>query len=414
MLTIGDTLTADVHALAYGGDGVARCDGRVLFIPESAPGDHLRVRVTQVKKRYARAVCLDLITPSPQRIPPCCRIIDPDSGERVRVPGCCYDHLAYPAEVAAKQQQLEGLLRHLPGSDSLRYEAPFHAPLPLHYRNKITLHAERRSDGSHVGYRREASHRVLPLTACPLACEAINALLAELLVQDDGFRDLRDGDAVVLRHTPQDGACWWRSGHIAPDAPPLTEASPAGPLQVARDAFYQVNPPVADALVRTVQAWFQSDRTAPELLDLYCGVGVFGFALMQAGGTRLTGVEAGRSAIRDAQHNAHALGLSAEFRCAALGREAIDLAALTRTPEQTTVMIDPPRDGMTPELAEALTAYGARRIYYVSCDPATLARDLAVLLRGGYRIVRAQLFDMFPRTAHFESLVELIRSETQG
>ena len=115
MLTVGDTLTADVHALAYGGDGVARCDGRVLFIPESAPGDRLRVRVTQVKKRYARAIGLDLITPSPQRLAPCCRIIDPDSGELARVPGCCYDHLAYPAEVAAKQQQLEGLLRHLPG-----------------------------------------------------------------------------------------------------------------------------------------------------------------------------------------------------------------------------------------------------------------------------------------------------------
>ncbi len=409
MLTLGDTLTADVHTLAYGGDGVARCDGRVLFIPESAPGDRLRVRVTQVKKRYARAVCLDLITPSPQRIAPCCRVIDPDSGEPARVPGCCYDHLAYPAEVAAKQQQLEGLLRHLPGADSLRYEAPFHAPLPLHYRNKITLHAERRPDGSGVGYRREASHRVLPLTACPLACEAINALLAELPVQE-GFRDLRDGEAVVLRHTPHDGACWWRSGHVAPDAPPLTEASPAGPLQVARDAFYQVNPPVADALVRTVQTWFQSAQAAPEILDLYCGVGVFGFALLQAGGTRLTGIESGRSAIRDAQHNARALGVNADFRCASLGRQAVDLAALIRTPSQTTVLIDPPRDGMAPGLAGALARCRARRIYYVSCDPATLARDLAVLQPGGYRIARVKLFDMFPRTAHFESLVELTRS----
>jgi len=413
MLTVGDTLTADVHALAYGGDGVARCDGRVLFIPESAPGDRLRVRVTQVKKRYARAIGLDLITPSPQRLAPCCRIIDPDSGELARVPGCCYDHLAYPAEVAAKQQQLEGLLRHLPGVCGLRYEAPFHAPLTLHYRNKITLHAERRPDGMRVGYRREASRRVLPLTACPLACEAINVLLAKLHAQD-GFRDLHDGDAVVLRHTPHDGACWWRSGHIAPDAPPLTEASPAGPLQVARDAFFQVNPPVADALVRTVQTWFQSDRAAPEVVDLYCGVGVFGLAFLQAGGTRLTGIESGRNAVRDAQRNARALGLKAEFRCAALGREAVNLAAFIRAPEQTTVLIDPPRDGMVPGLAGALATCQARRIFYISCDPATLARDFAVLLQGGYRIARVQLFDMFPRTAHFESLVELIRSETQG
>jgi len=413
MLTVGDTLTVDVHSLAYGGDGVARHDGRVLFIPESAPDDRLRVRVTQVKKRYARATIQELITPSSQRIEPCCRVIDPDTGTPVRVPGCCYDHLAYPAEVAAKQQQLEGLLRHLSGADSLHYEAPFQAPQPLHYRNKITLHAERRPDGVRIGYRREASHRVLPLTACPLACEAINTLLAELTAQD-GFRGLRDGDAVVLRHTAHDGACWWRAGYVPPDAPPLTEASPAGPLQVARDAFYQVNPPVSDALVRTVQTWFRSDLAAPEILDLYCGVGVFGFALMQSGGTSLTGIESGRQAVRDAQHNAHALGLKADFLCVALGHGAIDLASFMRTPSQTTLLIDPPRDGLAPGMANKLAACHARRIFYVSCDPATLARDLAVFLQGGYRITRVKLFDMFPRTARFESLVELNDSETQG
>ena len=409
MLKVGDTFIADVATLAYGGDGIARYDGRVIFIPESAPGDRLCVRVTQVKKRYARAVCIEPLELSALRISPCCRVTDPDNGTPTRVPGCCYDHLDYPAEVAAKQQQLEGLLRKLPGADALRYEAPFHAPQPLHYRNKITLHAERHPDGMRVGYRREASHHVLPLPACPLACEAINALLGELAAQD-GFRDLRDGDAVVLRHTEHDGACWWRVGHVAPDAPPLTERSPVGPLQVARDAFYQVNPPVADALARTMQTWFQSDRAAPEIVDLYCGVGVFGFALMQVGGTRLTGVESGRTAVRDAQHNARVLGLQAEFRCVALGHETVDLDTLIRTPSQTTVLIDPPRSGMAPGLADALAACAPRRIFYVACDPATLARDLAVLLHGGYRIARAQLFDMFPRTAHFETMVELIRS----
>jgi tRNA/tmRNA/rRNA uracil-C5-methylase (TrmA/RlmC/RlmD family) len=171
-----------------------------------------------------------------------------------------------------------------------------------------------------------------------------------------------------------------------------------------------VNPAVSDALVRTVQAWFAGSPDAPDLLDLYCGVGVFGLACLKAGGARLTGIESGHAAVAAARHNAQSLGLPADFHCAALGQGRLNLRDWIRDPARTTCIVDPPRSGLAPDIAAALAASGLARLFYVSCDPATLTRDLAILLRGGYRIARVRLFDMFPRTAHFETLVELTPS----
>jgi 23S rRNA (uracil1939-C5)-methyltransferase len=418
----GDILTAPVETLAYGGDGLARVGGRVVFIPETAPGDTVRFRVAEVKKNFARAVALELLEASPARAEPCCRVPDPDTGVPARVPGCVYDHLDYAAEVAAKQRQLEGFIRRLPGCADTPFDAPFASPAPLHYRNKITLHLQQ----GRLGYRQEPSHRVLDLPACPLACGEINALLSRLR-EPDALRALPDDADVVLRHTPHDGAVWFPavsrlpsavSGNFLPVAScslpvpcyllHLTFDSLAGPLLVPRDGFYQVNPSVGEALAHAVQTWFAGLPGTPELLDLYCGVGVFGLACLRAGGARLTGVESGRAAVAAARRNAEALGLRAEFRCAALGREGFDPRGLLREPARAACIVDPPREGLAPAVAAALAASGIRRLLYVSCDPATLARDLAVLLRGGYRVERVRLFDMFPRTAHFETMAELL------
>lgn len=400
-MTPGDTLTCTVETLAYGGDGLARVEGRVLFIPQTAPGETVTARVTQVKKNFARATLLNVVTPSPDRIEPCCRI-----------PGCVYDHLAYPAEVQAKQRQLEGFLRRLPHAPQTALLPPLASPSPLHYRNKIVLHLQRDTHGAspRLGYRQEPSHHVLDLPACPLACDAINLALRDLRAAS--LPGWPDGTRVTFRHTAHDGALWWADapgGHLPSTL--LTEASPAGPLRVPPDGFYQVNPAVGDALVRTVAAWFTEDPAATEILDLYCGVGVFGLACLSAGGTRLTGVESGHAAVETARHNAQALGLPAIFLCRELGRAPLPLADLMPSPAATTVIIDPPRDGLPPQLARDLAACRAARLFYVSCDPATLARDLAILLGGGhYLLGRVRLFDMFPRTAHFETAVELTRA----
>jgi tRNA/tmRNA/rRNA uracil-C5-methylase (TrmA/RlmC/RlmD family) len=253
---------------------------------------------------------------------------------------------------------------------------------------------------------------VLDIRACPFACEPINSALAGLRASSR-FSDLPHEARVTFRHTAHDGALWWTddrsSGADVPEH--LTEASPVGPLLVPYDGFYQVNPAASDRLVRTVAEVFAATPDAPEILDLYCGVGVFGFACLAAGGSRLTGIESGRSAVAAARLNAAALGLTAAFYCHALGQEHVALDRFTPAPRRTTALLDPPRDGLAPGLCQSLAASGIARILYVSCDPATLARDLAILLAGGrYRLLRARLFDLFPRTAHFETLVELART----
>jgi 23S rRNA (uracil1939-C5)-methyltransferase len=407
-MRIGEHITCTIETLAYGGDGLARVEGLVVFIPGVVTGETLRARVTALKKKYARAELVELLSPSPFRSAPNCRVPDRESGALCQVPGCVYDHLAYDFELQAKQHQLESFLRRLPRGEGFEFAPPFASPAPLHYRNKIVLHTQRHANGLRLGYRREPSHAVLDIEACPLACGPINDALARLR-SSDAFRALPDDADVTLRHTAHDGALAWVNNEAPPAPCPesLVEASAAGPLRVPRNGFFQVNPAVADALVRTAAEWFANGPEAPDILDLYCGVGVFGFACMRAGGASLTGIESGREAVAAARANAAALGLPAQFHCRALGQEAGTLQGHMPAPQRTTAIVDPPRDGLPPDIARTLAGSGLRRILYVSCDPATLARDLTLLLQGGYRLTRARLFDMFPRTAHFESLVDL-------
>ena len=396
-MIVGDTHTCTIETLAYGGDGIARIDGRVVFVPETAPGETVSIDITQVKKTFARGRVLEVLTPSPDRINPCCRV-----GDGARVPGCVYDHISYTAELAAKQNQLEGFFRRIP-HDADAFQPPVASPAPLHYRNKITLHAA----GAYLGYRQEPEHRVLDIPACPLADPAINDALRHFRETDGTEHWLDDGDDLVLRVTPHDGAVWWtRQGVCSPDCPDLlTEQSPAGALKVPRDGFYQVNPAVGDALVRFVADAFTAGT---DILDLYCGVGVFGLACMKQGGRKLIGIESGSAAVSAARQNAKTLGIDARFMVHMLGREPLRLNDWMKAPSETTIIVDPPREGMDKSTVQALAASGAARIFYVSCDPATLARDLTILLADGkYRIRRIRLFDMFPRTAHFETIVEM-------
>ncbi|MBP5320006.1 MAG: class I SAM-dependent RNA methyltransferase [Kiritimatiellae bacterium] len=399
-------ITCTIEKCVYGGDGLARVDGQVVFIPGTLPGETVEAQVVQAKRSFLRAKVLRVLAPSPDRIPPCCRLADGSP-----VPGCVYDHVAYPAECRIKQGQLEEMLRRLPAGEGCRFEPPAAAESPLHYRNKITLHAAREQGRSLpiLGYQREQSHRVVDLPACPLASEAINRALAEFRTSES-FRRITPRDTIVFRSTAADGAGWWSQtirGRTLPDT--LTEMTPMGPLKVPYDGFFQVNPVMAGHLVNTLTAWFGKEAEAyPEIVDTYCGVGGLGLACMRRGGTRLFGVESGRRAVEAARANAADWGVPATFRCVILGRESFALSACVGETAKTTLLADPPRGGLPPEIAAAFRDSRIPRIFYISCDPATLARDLRILSER-YRIVRARLVDLFPRTARFETVVELKR-----
>ena len=420
-----------IDSVAYRGPGVARHEGMVVFVAGVAPGERVRVRIVKLRRNYAEAQLLAVQESSPDRIPPCCRL--PNGA---RVPGCVYDHLAYPAEVALKQRQAEEFLRRLPGGDALAFAPPFPSPLDRHYRNKIVLHSQRtpRDKLPRLGYFGDDNRTVIDIPACPLARAEINTALADFRRSGD-FRRLRDAEAVTFRWTPADGVVWWRGEN--PQHSHLTEAAPFGAVRVPADGFYQVNPEVAAELVRQVAMWFQEEEpemaetggansaspvsSVPgrargarhsssdrDLLDLYCGVGVFAIACAKAGARRVEGIESGRAAIAAATENARAHDVQAAFHCRTMLAAAQDgFGGFVMT--RATMLVDPPRQGLEPEVARALAQARPPRLCYVSCDPATLARDLKILLPAGYAPRHTRVFDMFPRTAHFETAVWLVR-----
>lgn len=402
MPSIGELLDLTIESIAYGGRGLARSDGLVVFVAGVLPGERVRVRVERLRRNYAEAQLLAVQESSPDRIPGCCRL---PTG--ARTPGCVYDHLAYPAEVTLKQRQAEEFLRRLPGCATLVCAPPCPSPLDRHYRNKIVLHAARapRDKLPRLGYIGDDNRTVVDIPACPLARAEINTALAAFRSSED-FRRLRDQESVTFRWTAADGVILWR-GASAPPRPHVTEASPIGPLQVPTDGFYQVNPEVAAELVRQVVAWFAGNVTAASpLLDLYCGAGVFAIACAKAGAGHVEGIEGNRASVAAATENARAHGVSATFHCRPMTGAAHDnFGGMDMS--RATVIVDPPRQGLEPEVTQALARARPLRIGYVSCDPATLARDLKILLPAGYQLCAARVFDMFPRTAHFELAVWL-------
>ena len=402
-MCVGGEFELEITDVAYRGSGIARQDGIVVFVPGTLPGEVATVRITGSGKRYFTGEVVEILRPSPDRIAPCCRLAD-----GTRVPGCVYDHAAYDAEVSLKDAQLRNFLRNLVRDNGGVFLPPVPSPAPLHYRNKAVCHVQKGTDGAlRAGYLGDDNRTVVDIPSCPLADEAINAAWTQLRAEGK----LRDGDSVTFRHTRADGVVSW-IGRPSDKARWLTEESAVGPVLVPPDGFFQVNPGVADALVTEVRAWIAEaarEMRTRHLLDLYCGVGVFGLTATKDGIAEVVGVESGRNAVAAARRNARNLGVTrATFHCetaAEAARKGFHCADLSRT----VAVVDPPRSGMERSTAEALAKAGPPAIVYVSCDPATLTRDLGIFAAQGYAVCRARVFDMFPRTLHFESAVLLGR-----
>ncbi len=394
---MNDTLDVTITDVAYRGAGVARVDRWVVFVPGALPGEQVRIRVTRRKKQYGEAVIEKILVPSPQRVPPAC----PLAGT---CPGCSYQSAAYAEEVRLKQAQLAQLLQRGAKISPDILLPPLASPQFLHYRNKIVLHGD---DHGRLGYFATDNTSILDVPACPLAHPSINARLTELRADPAFMNTLRARQSLTLRHTETDGALHWL-GRPDPKAPWLRESSRLGLLHVPRGSFFQVNPGAANLLLDTAQAWLREQQPRA-VVDLYCGVGVFALAAAQAGVPAAFGIDSDPAAIEAATRNAQELNLpAATFSCGAAQDDV--RAALARFPADTTLLIvDPPRMGLTRELIADVARARPAAMLYISCAADTLARDLALLTAAGYKAQRAQLVDMFPRTAYFETLVLLTR-----
>lgn len=403
------TPVLSIESLAFGGDGVARLDGEVVFVPGVMAGERVRVEVVDRRRSYCRARLLEVCDAVPGRVDPVCPFaIRPwprPYASSPFCPGCAYQHLAYDAECETKLRQLRDFLTPV-GAAALpiRLEA---APQPLGYRNKGVLHAAVDAGEYRLGYVQEDNRTVLDIQGCPLLSADLNACLAGLRARPGFLRGFRDQARLTLRWTEKNGAVWWRGSAKSSD-PWLHETTFLGDLLVPRNAFFQVNPPVAGRLMEWVRDRIRA-TPCETVFDLYCGVGLFGL-IAAAEGRVVYGVESHGQAIEAARINAARLGCDPArvvWQTGEVARVWPDLAQTVR-PEACLGIIDPPRTGLDPEICRLLVAQPLAALLYISCGPDTLARDLKRLMDGGYALRSVALFDMFPRTPHFETAVELV------
>ncbi|MEI8122322.1 MAG: TRAM domain-containing protein, partial [bacterium] len=394
--------------LPYGGRGVGRLEGKVCFVPGVLPGETVKVRIEKDRADFFDADPLEIITPSPHRITPTCPFARTISNLKSEIlnplcPGCSYQHVSYEEEVRIKNGQLRVLLaRHAGAGDDVLLP-PIPAPTPLGYRNKMALHAQVDGKEVRVGYYMADNTTVLDIPACPLAMSPLNAALDERRRDPSFFRTLKDGMTITFRWTEKDGAVWWRNRAAEKDIW-LVESSVLGSLAVPRNSFYQMNPVMADRLVTATQSRL-AESPSHTVIDLYCGVGVFALAAAMLGTPQVIGIDLDGPGIKAAEFNTRKRELTNTQWKAATAEEGILGLGLKR-PEETTLIVDPPRSGLGRKLVQEILAHRPRRILYISCAPDTMVRDAAWLKEGGYGIRSSQLFDLFPRTIHFESLTE--------
>jgi len=411
------TSTVYIAKNVYGGDGLGRLgDGRVVFVAGAWAGEQVRAEIVEEKRHFVRARLVEVVERSAERLSEEQIAADFPGGP---LPGMVYAGLSPKGECEAKEQQLREFF------ERARIRVPvFVSPDPrfstFNYRNKVVYHFACQRGKWAIGYRTEPSHEVIDIERDPLAVREINAKLPEirrnvLTLLTTGPEVIRRETArkgkVTIRWTAKSGVKWWIGD--APKDLVLKETTCGHEFEVPADGFYQVNPSVGEELVKAAVAEYRKGAAvAPEVLDLYCGVGVFGLCCEAP---KLVGVESGNQAIAFAKKNAENIfnhhcstsnlqSSTCRFYSEQVGRSLKRISIGPRT----TVIVDPPRDGMEPNVPKWLAESKAPRILYVSCDPATLVRDLKTICRG-YDVESVRWFNMFPRTARFETLVVLAK-----
>ena len=442
------SLTLEITGYTAEGMGVARWEGRVVFIPGTILGERWEVQLLKVKTNVAWGRAVRLLDPSPERVELDC----PLAG---RCGGCQYRHMTYEEELRAKRQRVQDALTRV-GGVSLELPQVLGAENPLRYRNKVQFPVAQEKRGLAVGYYRARSHDVLDVDDCLLQPESVTTLRRTFKGWMERYRVPAYDEGTcqgLIRHlyvrTNQAGealCCVVANGTRLPHAPELVQslrqAAPTlaglvlntntkdtnvilGPnyrtiwgrdfleerlcgmtFRLSVPSFFQINRAQTERLY--AQALEFAGLTGREtVLDLYCGIGTISLALAQRAG-QVIGAEIVPEAVQDAQANAARNQVdNARFLCGDAGEAAFQLAAEGVRPQ--VICVDPPRKGLAPEVPEILASMSPERIVYVSCDPATLARDVKRFGELGYPAVKAQAVDLFPRTAHVETVVLLGR-----
>jgi 23S rRNA (uracil1939-C5)-methyltransferase len=367
-----------IEKLVFGGEGLARHDGRTVFIPFAAPGDRVGVRIVEERRNFARGEIVEILAPGPARRAPRCRHFGVCGG-------CDLQHVAYEAQAEAKAGFVRESLRRLGGID-WPGEIPVRTGPEFGYRTRTQL----QSSAGRVGYFRAGSHEVVAIGQCPVLVPELEALAVATRARDlDGPIHLAAGDAVAV---------------VAAPGARVHRRIGGFDLEFGAAAFFQGNRFLAETLVREATSGV-CGRLA---VDLYAGSGLFTLALAPAFGEVL-GIESDRPAAAQGMENA---GLNGATNVRFVAADVAAWLARNAAARPDLVLLDPPRAGTGPLVANAIAALAPPAIHYVSCDPATLARDLRVLVGAGYEIRSVVAVDLFPQTHHVESVVRLARVVT--
>lgn len=347
-----ELLHLEIQDVAFGGKGVARHEGKVYFVPFTIPGETISARVLRQKKSFGEAEMLSVENSSPDRVEPPCPYF-------ARCGGCSYQHMTYARQLAVKAAQVEQTLRRVGRLEKVPMQPIVGAPHPYGYRNRIRVHSE----GGVTGFYAYDARALVDVDQCLLAVPEVNRALRR------------------LRETPV------REGDYSLRAPG------GGPY------FEQTNPEVAALLVDTVRS---HARGRGIFVDAYCGSGLFARALAERF-EKVVGIEENPSAVESARRSAqpHESYIAGE-----VGMHLGEVLGL-HDPAQTSLLVDPPSEGLSARVSDLILASGPSEILYVSCNPGTLARDLALLTKR-YELLAVTPLDMFPQTAEIEVVCHLV------
>ena len=444
-------ISLTIQRLSGDGSGVGHWEGEAVFVPGTAPGDQIQARIVKDCKRYAFGIVDTLETASPDRIPVDCPVAGPCGG-------CSLRHLRYQAELQAKEDSVADAFRRIGGLD-----VPIQPILPSpevdRYRNKVQYPVGKDKNGHLcIGFYAGRSHRIVPCADCKLQPAVLNEIGSTLcgLLEQYGIQpyDEQSGKGLVrhifLRrgaHSGQIMVCLVCTRPSLPHADEIIRQLCSRfdairtilinvnrektnvilglknqilygsgfiedtlcdvPVQLGPLSFYQVNTPGAEQLYK-VAAAYAAPTPDDLLLDLYCGMGTIGLSMVQHC-RELIGVEIIPEAIESAKANASRMGADvaakSRFFCADAGQAASRLASEGLAPD--IIVVDPPRKGCDQATLSAIIKMAPRRLVYVSCNPATAARDCAILAQSGYSVDKVQPVDMFPRTGHVECVILL-------
>jgi 23S rRNA (uracil1939-C5)-methyltransferase len=351
---IASTISLTIHDVAFGGKGVARHDGKVYFVPFTIPGETVTARVVKEKKNFAEAALVSVGVPAPDRVAPRCPYF-------ARCGGCSYQHMSYARQLEIKATQVEQTIRRVGKLAHVPMRPIIPAPQPFAYRNRIRVHV----GGGVVGFFSSDAHTIVDVAECAIASPTVNEALRRLR-----RAPVEDGDYSL-------------------------RARGGGPY------FEQTNPDVTREMLALVEASVR--RGQETLVDAFCGAGLFARHLAGLF-EKVLGIEENPNAIESARRSAK----PHEHYIA--GEVSLQLGEVLAScdPARTTVILDPPTIGIAPRVSDLLLGGSPAEILYISCNPATLARDLATLCTG-YELTAVTPLDMFPQTAEIEVVAHLAR-----